>query len=58
MYKKKIDIDPNKVIKVEPKMVREDFKSTNDGGFSKYFWKGFFGGWMSFYLLLKLLGKI
>ena len=54
----KTKIDPNKVIKVEPKIVREDFKSTNDGGFSKYFWKGFFGGWMSFYLLLKLLGKI
>ena len=26
MYKEKIDIDPNKVIKVEPKMVKDNFK--------------------------------
>lgn len=51
----KTKIDPNKVIKVEPKMVREDFKSTNDGGFSKYFWKGFFMGWMLAYVIFKLI---
>lgn len=39
-------------------MKREDLKSTNDGGFSKWFWKGFFSGWMLFYLVLKLFGKI
>jgi hypothetical protein len=46
--KKKIEIDPDKVIKVEPRKV----KTPSD------MFMGFFYGWMSLYLFLKLLGII
>ena len=42
--KKKIVVDPDKVIKVEPRKV----KTPSD------MFMGFFYGWMSLYLLLKL----
>ena len=42
--KKKIEIEPDKVIKVEPRKV----KTPSDMSM------GFFYGWMSLYLLLKL----
>ena len=53
-------IDPNKVIKVEPKMIKEDFSNTkdkteNESKFTKYFWKGFFSGWMISYIIFKLI---
>lgn len=46
--KKKIEIDPDKVIKVEPRKVKP----------LTPMFKGFMYGWFSLYLLLKLLGKI
>ena len=46
--KKKIEIDPDKVIKVEPRKV----KTPSD------MFMGFFYRWISLYLFLKLLGII
>jgi hypothetical protein len=43
--KQKAEVDPDKVIKVRPRMV----KTPNP------MFQGFFYGWMSLYLLLKLL---
>jgi len=46
--KNKIKIDPDKVIKVEPRKVKTPTPM----------FMGFMFGWFSLYLLLKLLGKI
>ena len=46
--KNKIKIDPDKVIKVEPRKVKPLTPT----------FTGFMYGWFSLYLLLKLLGKI
>jgi hypothetical protein len=45
---KKINIDPDKVIKTEPKMVKQPSP----------FAMGFFYGWMALYLIMKLFDKI
>ena len=46
--KKKIVVDPDKVIKVEPRKVKTPTPM----------FVGFMYGWFSLYLILKLLGKI
>lgn len=45
---KKTEVDPKKVIKTEPRMVKQPSP----------FMSGFFFGWMSLYLLMKLLGVV
>lgn len=48
IQKSKVKIDPDKVIKVEPRKVKTPSPMS----------MGFFYGWMALYLFLKLLGKI
>lgn len=49
-------VDPNKVIKVEPKMVKSDYgKIKREVKTPSPMFMGFFYGWTAFYLLYKIL---